>query len=135
MMSTAIDAPTPPDNGTSSEPDQRKGADDRYLSESVVGDVVPSEPVDDLDQPPRQRRQLVVSELPLPAIGEGLDQIERQVRIKQCWQDRPDNKVQCEEHDKGELRPMLNRRDKCPNGRGGACGSDANCRAVWLGIG
>ncbi len=64
--------------------DQGKGDDDRGLRQGVIGGVHPKAAVHDLDQPPRQRRQLVGTERPFAAVGQGLDEIERQVGVKQA---------------------------------------------------
>ena len=78
----------------------REGRDHRDLRQRVVGGIDPDEPVGDLDQPPGQRRQLVVAQLPFAAVGQRLDQIERQVRIEQRRQRRPDDEMHAEEHAK-----------------------------------
>ena len=62
------------------------------LRQQVVSEVVADEPVHDLDQPPGQRRQLVVTELPFAAVGQRLDQIERQIGVKQGRKGRPDRR-------------------------------------------
>src|SRR5262249_60662757 len=82
--------------GEGRQPTRRERRHHRDLRQRVIGGVDPNRPVDQLDQPPRQRRQLVVAELPFAAIGEPLDQIEGQIRIKQRRQGRPDRKVQRE---------------------------------------
>ena len=58
------------DQRTRGQPDRRKGADHRELRQRVVGGVVAHEPVHELDQPPGQRRQLVIAELPFAAVGQ-----------------------------------------------------------------
>ena len=59
--------------------------------------LAPNSRCDDLDQPPRQRRQLVVAELPFSAVGQRLDEIERQVGVEQCRQRGPDREMQGQE--------------------------------------
>ena len=78
------------DQRTRGQPDQRERGDHRELRQRVIGGVEPDQPVQQLDQPPRQRRQLVVAELPFAAIGQRLDQIERQIGIEQRRQRGPD---------------------------------------------
>ena len=89
--------------------DQGKGDDDHGLRQRVIGGVGVEQPVHDLDQPPRQRRQLVVAELPLPAVDEGLDEIERQVGVEQRRQRGPDRKMQGQEAAESGLRPALDK--------------------------
>ncbi len=55
---------------------------------------MPGQPVGDLDQPPGQRRQLVVAELPFAPVHQRLDQVERQVGVEQGRQHRPDQRMQ-----------------------------------------
>ena len=54
-----------------------EGRHHRHLRQQVIGEVMTDGQVCDLDQPPGQRRQFVVAELPFVAVDEGLDQIER----------------------------------------------------------
>src|SRR5690349_9180372 len=61
---------------------QPEGGDYGEVREEVIGEVVSNSPVDDLGQPPRERRQLIVAELPFSAVGERLDQVERKVGIE-----------------------------------------------------
>src|SRR6266516_2216247 len=63
------------------------------LGERVIRGFVADEPIDDLNEPPRQRWQLVVAELPFAPIGERLDEIERQVGIKEGRQRGPNKKM------------------------------------------
>ncbi len=65
------------DQLASRQPNRDKGQRHRDLRQRVVGGIDADRAVDDLDQPPRQRRQLVIAELPLAAIGQRLDQVER----------------------------------------------------------
>ena len=73
------------------------------LRQQIVSEVVAGEPVHDLDQPPGQRRQLVVTELPFAAICQRLDEIERQIGVKQGRKGRPDDGV--EDQDGGQRPP------------------------------
>ena len=84
-------------------PHRDEGDDHRHLRQRVIGGVGAERPVHDLDQPPRQRRQLVVAELPFAAVGQRLDQVERQVGVEQRRQRGPDHEMQSEE--RGERRP------------------------------
>jgi hypothetical protein len=79
MISTATNAPVAPTMRPRGRPDENERNHHRGLRQSVIGGVGAKRPMHDLDQPPRQWRQLVVAELPFAAIGQGLDQIERQV--------------------------------------------------------
>ena len=94
------------------QPDDRKGQHHRDLCQHIIRDVMPHRSVDDLDQPPRQRRQLVVAQLPFAAIGQRLDQIEWQIGIEQRRQRRPNDDMQREEGGKGGLRPALDDGDQ-----------------------
>ncbi len=100
------------DQRTRGRPDRREGRDHRDLRQRVIGGIHPHQPVDDLDQPPGQRRQLVVAELPFAPIGQGLDEIERQVGIKQRRQDGPDEKMQREDNAEGRLWAALDGSDQ-----------------------
>ena len=74
--------------------DQGKGDHHRGLRQRVIGGVGAEQPMGDLDQPPRQRRQLVVAKLPFAAVGQGLDEVERQIGVKQRRQRGPDREMQ-----------------------------------------
>ncbi len=76
---------------------QPKRNQHRDLRQRVIGEVVPNRLARDFDQPPGQRRQLVVAELPFPPVGQSLDQVERKVRVEQARQQRPDQPVQSRE--------------------------------------
>ena len=93
-------------------PHRRQGADHRELRQRVIGGVASDHPVDGLDQPPGQRRQLVIAELPFAAVGQRLDQIERQVRIERRRQRGPDEKMHGEEHAKGRLWAAIDHVDE-----------------------
>ncbi len=88
-------------------PHRDEGYDHRRLRQRVIGSVDAERPVHDLDQPPRQRRQLVVAELPFAAVGESLDQVERQVGVEQRRQRGPDHEMQREEGGESGLRRLL----------------------------
>ena len=98
-------------------PHEDEGDDDGGLGEGVVSGVDAEHPVDDLDRPPRQRRQLVVAELPFAAVGQRLDQIERQVQVKDRRQGGPDGGMEDEEGGKGRLRPAFDRVDQSEHGQ------------------
>ena len=49
----------------------------RHLRQQVIADVVADRAIDDIHKPPRQRRELVVAELPFAAVDQRLDQVER----------------------------------------------------------
>ena len=68
MISTATSAPTGPTSGRAMSPDQREGGDDGRLRQRVKEQIGPEQPVGRLHHPPRQRRQLVVAELPFAAV-------------------------------------------------------------------
>ena len=74
--------------------DRGEGRDHRDLRQQVIGEVVPDQPVGGLGQPPRQRRQLVVAELPFAAVDQRLDQVERQIGVEQRRQCRPHRRMQ-----------------------------------------
>ena len=84
-------------------PHRDEGYDHHRLRQRVIGGVGTERPMHDLNEPPRQRRQLVVAELPFAAIGQRLDQIERQVGVEQRRQRGPDHEMQRQE--RGERRP------------------------------
>ena len=73
----------------------------RDLRQQVIGKVMTDGHERDLDQPPRQGRQLVVAELPFAAVDQRLDQVERQIGVKQRRQRGPDRGVQGQEGGKG----------------------------------
>jgi len=93
-------------------PHQREGGEHRELRERVKGDVDADRAVDELDHPPRQRRQLVVAELPLAPVGQRFDEIERQIGIDQRRQRRPNQEMQDEERAEGRLRAALDAGDQ-----------------------
>jgi hypothetical protein len=95
------------DHGACGEPDACKCADDRRLRQGIVADVAAHRPVNNFHQPPGQRRQLVVAKLPFTAIGQGLDEVERKVRVKQGRKGGPNREVKREKSEKGQLRPAL----------------------------
>ncbi len=92
--------------------DQRKSDDHGRLRQRVIGGVGARSPVRDLDQPPRQRRQLVVAELPFAAVGQRLDQIERQIGVKERRQRGPDREMQRQEAAESRLRPAFDKTDQ-----------------------
>ena len=104
------------DERSRGSPDRRKGYDHRDLRQRVIRGVRAEQPIHDLDQPPRQRRQLVVADLPFAAIGERLDEIERQVGIEECGQRGPDDEMQGQEAAESGPRPALDPTDQ--SGRG-----------------
>jgi hypothetical protein len=85
-------------------PDQPKRSYDRYLRQQVISKVVADQAVDDFHQPPGQRRQFVVAELPFPPVRQGLDEIERQIRIEQGREGRPHYGVEAQDHGQRPLR-------------------------------
>ena len=74
--------------------DKSKTRADDELGEEIIGEVAPDQPVDDLDHPPGQRRQLVMAQLPFAPIDQRLDQIERKIGIEDGRNGRPDDRVQ-----------------------------------------
>ncbi len=64
------------------------------MRQQVIGKVVTDDAIRYFDQPPGQRRQLVITELPLPAISQRLDQIERQIGVKQRRKGGPNRRMQ-----------------------------------------
>ena len=117
----------------SGQPNHRKGRHHRDLRQRVVGGVDPDHPVDEFHQPPRQRRQLVVTELPFAAIGQRLDEIERQIGIEQRRQRGPDDNVQRQEHGEGRLRTTLDGGDQFRH-RMGRCLEVAGSRSARSGV-
>ena len=91
MIRIATSAPSGADERARGLPHEDEGDDDDGLGEGVIGGIDAEHPVDDLDHPPRQRRQLVVAELPFAAVGQRLDQIERQVQVEDRRQRDPDD--------------------------------------------
>ena len=71
-----------------------KGRQHGGLGQRVEEHVASEQPVYDLDQPPRQWRQLVIAELPFAAVDQGLDQVERQIDEEDRRQCGPDREVQ-----------------------------------------
>ena len=98
-------------------PHEDEGDDDDRLGEGVIGGIDAKHPVDDLDQPPWQRRQLVITELPFAAVGQRLDQIERQVQVEDRRQRGPDDGMEEEEGGEGRLRPAFDRVDQSEHGQ------------------
>ena len=93
-------------------PHEDEGDDDDRLGEGVIGGIDAKHPVDDLDQPPRQRRQFVITELPFAAVDEGFDQIERQIGVNERRQDAPDDKMHGQEAAEGGSRLALDPTDE-----------------------
>ena len=126
MISTATSAPTAPTSGRAVANTPMKARRPR-LRQRVIGGVGAEQAMHDLDQPPRQRRQLVIAELPFAAIGEGLDQVERQIGVETA----PAAAVQTEKcsarkpAERGP-RPALDPADESQLGR---TRSDAGARA------
>ncbi len=115
--------------------DQGKGDDHHGLRQRVIGGIGSEQPVHDLDQPPRQRRQLVVAELPFAAVGQGLDEIERQIGVKQRRQRGPDRKMQGQEAAERGLRPALDPADQSGRRRRAGCRCIGLCRGGDAGSG
>jgi hypothetical protein len=65
------------------QPDQPQCGGHGQLCQKVVSKIVANHAINDFHQPPGQRRQFVIAELPFPAVGEGFDKIERQIGVKQ----------------------------------------------------
>ena len=107
-MRTAISAPMGPAIGLAVRKTSHSRRHHGGLRQQIVSEVVAGEPVHDLDQPPGQRRQLVVTELPFAAICQCLDEIERQIGVEQGRKGRPDDGV---EDQNGGQRPPGRRHD------------------------
>ena len=71
------------------EKNEGKSGHHRDLRQEVIGEVMTDGQVCDLHQPPGQRREFVVAELPFAAVHQRLDQIERQIGVKQRRQRGP----------------------------------------------
>ena len=84
-----------------------KGNDHRGLRKRIERGVVTRQPIGDFAQKPGQRRQLIVAELPLAAVGHRLDHIERQVVVEKCGQGGPYKRVDREERGQDRARPMF----------------------------
>ena len=82
-----------PDQRPRGRVDQCKCGDDHDFGERVIRGIHAEYSIHDFDQPPRQRRQLVGAEHPFPAVGQCLDQIERQIGIEHRRQRGPDGEV------------------------------------------
>jgi hypothetical protein len=98
-----------PDHRARHRPYCGKGRDDRDLRERVEEHVAPEHSKGRFHQPPRQRRQLVIAELPFPAIGQRLDQVERQIGIEQRRQRSPHQEMQQREGCKCGAGMLLDR--------------------------
>jgi len=85
----------------------------RHLAQQIIGEVMTDGQVCGLDQPPGQRRQLVVAEPPLAPIGQSLDEVERQIPVEQRRQRRPDQTVQSQKERKGRARTTADLVDQC----------------------
>ncbi len=92
--------------------DQRKRGNNDDLGQRVIGDVGAEQAVHDLDQPPRQRRQLVGAERPFAAVSERLDQIERQIGVKHRRQRGPDGEMHGEKNAERGTRLPLDQGDQ-----------------------
>ena len=104
-----------PDQRPRRRPHRDEGDDHHRLRQRVIGGVGAERPVHDLDQPPRQRRQLVVAELPFAAICQRLDQVERQVGVEERRQRGPNHEMQRQERGKRRPRRLLDPIDEaCP---------------------
>ncbi len=112
--------------------DQGKGDHHAGLRQRVIGNIRAEQPVRDLDKPPRQRRQLVVAELPLAAIGQGLDEVERQIGVKERRKRGPDREMQRQEAAERGLRPALDQAQETRKGRRSRRRS-GNCLGVLTG--
>src|SRR4029077_1004135 len=86
--------PDSADEGKSCPPYQGECADDRDLRERVIGRIISDRSVGYLDKPPREWRQLVITELPFPAIGERFNEVEGQIVIEERGQRGPNHKMQ-----------------------------------------
>ncbi len=84
--------------------DQRKCSDHHDLGQRVIGGIHAEQPVHDFNEPPRQRRQLVGAEHPFAAVGQRLDQIERQVGVEERRQRGPDGKMERQKRAKRRVR-------------------------------
>jgi len=107
-----------PDQRPRRRPNRGERRQHAGLRQRVKEHVAAEQPVGDLHQPPGQRRQLVVAELPLAAVNERLDQVERQVGIERGRQRRPQRSMQREKGGKGRRRALL---DYGESGAHGAC--------------
>ena len=114
-------------------PDQREGDDDHDLGQGVIGDVGAEQPVHDFDQPPRQRRQLVGAEHPFAAVGERLDQIERQIGVKQLGSAVQTAKCTARKTPKADVGPPLDPGDQSGIWRGARRSAKAVAESdAWL---
>ena len=93
----------------------------------VIGDVRAEYPVHDLNQPPRQRRQLVGAELPFAAVGERLDEVERQIGVKQRRQRGPDRKMQGQKAAERGIRAGARSSRSIPVSRAGTAAEAWRC--------
>ena len=100
------------DQRTRGLPHRDERDDDGDLGQRVKRIIGAEHAVHGFGHPPRQRRQLVVAELPFAAVDHGLDHIERQVEIDQRRQHRPDQPVNNEEASESRLRAAFHRIDQ-----------------------
>ncbi len=84
--------------------DKRKSCNDRDLRQQVIEQVRTERLPARFGEPPRQRRQLVITKLPFAAIDQRFDQIERQVAEEQRRQRGPEHGVQKQDN-KGKPEP------------------------------
>src|SRR5678815_5507859 len=80
--------------GKSRPPYKGECADDRDLRERVIGRIISDGAAGYFDKPPREWRQLVITELPFPPIGERFNEVEGQIVIEERGQSGPNHKMQ-----------------------------------------
>ena len=123
------------DERTRGQPHHREGPDHRDLRQRVICGVHAHQLVNQLDQPPWQWRQLVITKLPFAPIGKRFDEVERQVGIEQRRQRRPHQEMQREKHGKGRLRTALDGSDQSRHRCAGAFCHPGSCGSVIAGRG
>ena len=98
------------------QPHRHESDDHGDLAERIDGGIGAEQLVGGLDQPPRQRRQLVVAELPFAAVNQRLDHVDRQVEVEERGQRRPDQPVHDQEAGENRLRAAFHRVDQSGHG-------------------
>ena len=85
-------------------PDQPKRRRDHNLRQQVISKIVTDQAMGDFHEPPGQRWQLVVAELPFLSVGQCFDQIEGQICIEQGRESRPHQGVNAQNSGQRPLR-------------------------------
>jgi hypothetical protein len=123
-----------PDQPPRQHPDQAERRHHRDLGHQIEGRVGSEQPIDPLDQPPGQGRQLVVAELPFAAVGQRLDQVERKVGVERGGKKRPQPRMHKTEERETLAGALLQPVEKRGDHRTGTAGPGVKPRP-WGGEG